>query len=379
MHLRNYILPVILLVCAPAAFAQANSGAPTLESLYAQGQAAQQGGDLKAAIAAYRTLIKHYPRTAAAYNNLGSIYFDAGDYKQAIDTLQAGLRLDRNMATSYAILGSAYLATGDEQRAVAAFKTAIQKNPQDERSEDKLLEALAELKQYPEAAEVLRSKVEKEPKNQDAWRRLGDIYLRMSQEAHARVFEIDPGSAVALDLTGEIQESMGNYQSAQTNYEKAVEMAPDKPGTHEHLGNILWVQGNWSKAEQEFRAELANAPDDCRTQWKLGNSILNEKTNADQAMSFLSQAIGRCPTLMQAHVDRARLLLEAGQVSQVLEDLTTAEHSDPDEAQIHFLLSQAYRAEGRKADASAEMQLFGKLVDRNKHLEDAAGDKTNPK
>ena len=361
--------------------AQGGVAAPSIGSLYSQAEEAQQRGDLEQAIAAYRTLIKRYPQTAAAYNNLGSLYYDTGDYKQAVQVLESGLRLDQSMASSYAILGAAYMAMGDDRHAAAEFKIAVQKNPEDERSEENLVEAMTELKEYPEAVELLRAKVQQHPNDQDAWRQLGDLYLLMSQKAHAKVLEIDPNSATALDLVGEIQEGMGNYQNAQTKYEEAVRLAPDKAGTHEHLGNILWVQGNWNRAEQEFRAELERNPQDCRAQWKLGNSILNEKADTDQAISYLSQAIQRCPTLMPARVDRAHALTDAGRAPEALGDLMLAEHDQPDEPQIHFLLAKVYRAQGRTAEATAEMQLFGKLADRNKHLEGADGNKTdaNPK
>lgn len=373
MHQRYYILVAVLSTGVLIASGQTHSVAPSLDSLYTRAQNAQQRNDLEEAIASYRELIKYYPQTAAAYNNLGSLYFDSGEYNQAIEVIQAGLRLDRNMSSSYAILGSAYMAIGNERQAAEEFRIAIQKNPKDERSEESLLQALTELKKYPEAAALLRAKVEKEPNNQDAWRQLGDVYLVMSQEANAKVLAIDPNSAIALDLLGEIQEGMGNYQNAQAKYEEAVHAAPDAPGTHAHLGNILWVQGSWTQAEVEFKAELANNPYDCRTQWKLGNTMLNEKADTTAALGFLSQAIQRCPALMQARVDRARALIDAGRTTEAQNDLTLAERATPDEPEIHFLLAKVYRAAGRTADADEEMQLFGKLADRNKHLQEVPG------
>lgn len=323
---------------------------------------------MKSAIAAYRELIRHYPRTAAAYNNLGSLYYDSGDYKQAIETEEAGLRLDRNMASSYAILGAAYRALGDNQKAITQFKLALAKNPKDEHSEQELIHAYIDLKQYPDAAERLRARVQRNPKDQQAWRELGDVYLILSQDAHAKVLDIDPESPIALDLVGEIQEGMGNYQTAQAKYEQAVRVAPQMPGTHAHLGNVFWMQGNWAKAEEEFRAELVNAPTDCRTEWKLGNSILNEKSDTSTALQTLSLAIQHCPTLMQARVDRAHALIELGRAPEALNDLLLAERDNPDEPSIHFYLSKAYRAQGRNTEAAAEMQLFGQLADRNKSL-----------
>jgi len=51
---------------------------------------------------------------------------------------------------------------------------------------------------------------------------------------------------------------MHNYDGALVEYKKAADLAPQQPGTHEHMGNTFWVTGKWESAETEFKAELAN-------------------------------------------------------------------------------------------------------------------------
>jgi tetratricopeptide (TPR) repeat protein len=193
----------------------------------------------------------------------------------------------------------------------------------------------------------------------------------MSQDAHMRALEINANSPAALQLEGEVQEGMGHLQLAEAKYQEAVKAAPEMPGTHEHLGNIYWVQGLWTQAQTEFQAELVNDPTSCRSRWKLANCLLNQKEHADEALLGLNAAIQRCPDLMQARVDRARALVDSGQAPEALNDLQLAVKESPDEPSIHFLLSKVYRAQGRNTEASTELQLFGKLVEQNKHLTDA--------
>ena len=58
---------------------------PEVQNLYAQAKAARQRGDNATAIEKYRAMIKLAPHLAAAYNNLGMIYFDDHDYAHAVE------------------------------------------------------------------------------------------------------------------------------------------------------------------------------------------------------------------------------------------------------------------------------------------------------
>jgi tetratricopeptide (TPR) repeat protein len=352
------------------ALAQGAAQPSVVDRLTAEAKAFEARGDLTDAIAKYNEILKAAPSLAAAYNNLGSLYYDNGQYQKAIEVLKAGLRINPKMAPSYAVLGSAYLAIGDVEHAVPQFMTAVKQDPADQRSEDQLEQALIDSRQYVAAADRVRARLQHSPQDQQAWIRLGNIYLRLSQDAHSKALQINPNSPAALQLEGEVQEGMGHLQAAETNYQQAVKDAPDMPGTHEHLGNIYWVQGLWSQAQTQFEAELANDPQNCRARWKLANCRLNQKEDPGKVLPGLNAAIQRCPDLMQARVDRASALVQSGRASEALNDLEIAVKANPDEPSIHFLLSKTYRAQGRTDEAAAELRLFGKLVEQNKHLTD---------
>lgn len=352
--------------------AQSAAGATSVESLYAAAKEAEAHNDTAAAIQSYQQILRLEPNLAPAYNNLGSIYYDAGQYRKAIEVLQAGLRRDPKMASSHAILGSAYLAVGESRNAVEQFSLAVKENPNDKRSEDLLEQTLISEHQYSTAAQRLSARVDRSPGDQDAWYRLGKIYLQMSQDALSRAEQINPDSPIAHELQGELQENLRNLNAAQREYELAIKEAPDKPGTHEHLGNIFWLQGLWPQAEAEFQAELANDSANCRAQWKLADSILNESERSEEALKLLESSVARCPDLMQARVDRARALVALGRAPEALNDLLLAEKADADEPTIHFLLEKVYRAEGKDTEAAGERQAFSRLIDKNKHIPDTA-------
>jgi tetratricopeptide (TPR) repeat protein len=360
--------PAVLLFCcllASPLFSRAQSGdnevTPQVQALYEQAKMAQQRGDNTTAIQKYRAMLKLAPHLAPAYNNLGMLYFNQGDYTQAAQALEEGLKLNPDMPTASALLGLSYAQMGDDEKAEPLLEAAVRANPNDDTAQMALARTLVNLKRYDEATPYLRSYLDRHPKDQQAWYLLGKTYLQLSEDALGRINQIDPNSAMAHIVAGEIDESMKNYDGALVEYRKAIDLAPKQPGMHEHMGNVFWVTGKWESAQNEFRSELAINPNNCAVRWKLANAMLEANAPAQDALTETNEAIGRCPSLMQARVDRARALIKLGKPDEALADLLMAEKDTPDEPSIHFLLSSVYKAQGKTAEAQQEMRTYGRL------------------
>jgi predicted Zn-dependent protease len=334
---------------------------PEVQQLYAQAKAAQQHGESAIAIEKYRAMIKLAPHLAAAYNNLGMLYFNEHDYAHAAEVLKRGLELHPDMPTASAMLGMSYFQLGVNDKAEPLLRAAMHANPADDNVEMMLAHILINLRKYAEAASYLNSFLERNPKDQQAWYMLGKTYLQMSEDSLKKINEIDPNSVVAHEIAGEIDESMHNYDVALVEYKKAIDLAPRQPGTHMHMANAYWLTGKWESAQEEFKAELANDPNNCTVHWKLANAMLEANDSNEDALAQLKVSIDRCPLLMQARVDRARALIRLGKQSDALPDLLMAVKDSPSEPTIHFLLAAVYRAQGKSADAQQEMQTYSRL------------------
>jgi tetratricopeptide (TPR) repeat protein len=338
-----------------------NEVTPEVQQLYTQAKAAQQSGDDQTAIEKYRQMIQLAPHLAAAYNNLGMLYFNHRQYAEAVPVLERGLHVNPQMVTATAMLGLSYFELGDNQKAEPVLQRALHANPGDSNVQMSLAHVLLNLGKNQEAIQSLNDYLARNPKDQQAWYLLGKTYLQMSEDALGKVNQIDPNSFVAHEVAGEIDESMHNYDGALVEFKKAVELAPQQAGTHLRLGNVYWVMGKWQSAQDEFRAELTIAPTDCVARWKLANSILAADGSPDEALTDLNQTIKGCSNIMQAHVDRARALVKLNRSTEALPDLLLAVKDSPDEPSIHFLLAGVYRSQGRADDAKREMSTYGEL------------------
>jgi predicted Zn-dependent protease len=334
---------------------------PVVQKLFAKAKAAQQQGDSATAIADYQETIKLAPHLAAAYHNLGMLYFNQHDYIHAEEILKRGVELDPDLPAGSAMLGICYFQFGENQKAEPLLRAALRAKPTDDNVEMILVNVLVKLNKYNDAAALLNDFLARNPKNQEGWYLLGKTYLQMSGDALAKVNEIDPDSVVAHEITGEIDERNHNYDNALLEYKKAIDMAPHEPGTHMHMANVYWLTGKWESAQSEFKAELANDPYNCTAHWKLGNAMLEVSASNEDALAELNQAIHRCPLLTQARVDRARALIRMDKPGDALPDLLMAEKDDPAEPRIHFLLASVYKTQGKTAEAQQEMHTYGEL------------------
>jgi tetratricopeptide (TPR) repeat protein len=376
------LLFVALLIIAPESRA-AQSGdevTPEVQQLYAEAKAAQQRNDAAGAIQKYQQMIKLAPHLAAAYNNLGMLYFNQHDYLHTAEVLKRGLELNPDMPTASAMLGMSYFQLGEDGKAEPLLRAAFRVNPKDDQVEMVFCQVLVNAKKLDEAASHLNDYLSRNPRDQKAWYLLGKTYLQLSEDALKKIDEIDPNSVVAHEISGEIDSSMHNYDLALVEYKKAVDLAPHQPGTHMHMGDAYWNIGKWQSAEIEFKAELENDPNNCLARWKLANSILEANESADDALEDLNQSIERCPSLMQARADRGRALIRLGKQADALPDLLMAEKDSPQEPSIHFLLATVYRSQGKAADAQQELLTYSRLQrEASENLARQANDATTIK
>jgi tetratricopeptide (TPR) repeat protein len=371
---RVLAAPILLLLVfglATNIHAQNSFGADDsqVQQLYAEAKSAQAQGDLAGAAAKYEQLLQVAPNLGPAYNNLGALYLQQHEYKKASVILEKGLKVDPKMNSAVALLGISLYQMGDYTTARRHLESALRANPKDDHAELFLSNDLIKLADFDAAAVHLRQLSQRQPQNQEIWYLLGKVHMKLSEQALSRLNAIDPDSVYAHQISGEVMEGMKNFDGALLEYKKAVELAPQQPGTHYLLGNAYWSIQMWEPAAEQFRAELANDPANCAAQWKLGNIVLEQHQDSSEALAEIDKALSICPNLVEARLDRGRALMRLERNEEAIPDLQAAEKADPSEANTHFLLAQALRATGKTREAQAEMQIFSKL-------EDAARSKT---
>src|SRR5450755_2644347 len=151
--LSSFVLLAFLVCSSVAGFAHQSEDevTPEVQQLYAQANAAQQSGNNVTAIEKYRTMIKLAPHLAAAYNNLGMLYFNEHDFVHAAEILERGLKLHQDMPTASAMLGMSYFQLGMDTKAEPYIYAAVKANPNDDQAQMALVRVQIKLGKYQEA------------------------------------------------------------------------------------------------------------------------------------------------------------------------------------------------------------------------------------
>lgn len=362
MRMHTLSFPVAVVA---SLFALPLCGAPqnaAVEELYQQAQAAKSRGDLTMAIEKYNAMLKLSPDLAAAYNNLGLLYFQTRDYTKASQAFEAGLKRDPSMSPSLVLLGVSYFELGDFGRARPVLEHAVRAMPDDEQAQLFLGLALAKTGESESAATVLQTLLKKNPKHLEALYHLGKIYMALAQETLQRLDTEGPDSYLTHLIAGEAQEQMEHYDDAAAQYKQALERQPPGfAGLHYKVGNIYWLQGKWAEAKKEFDLELKTNPKNCMALWKTGNVMLQTKEDLAKASEFVDRALEICPNVPQVILDQARLAGEMGRDERALELFKRVAQLSPEESSVHYQLARLYRKLGRVEESNAELKVVREL------------------
>lgn len=359
---RFTIVAIVFLAMGLPALLQAQGESDSrVQQLYGQAREEQASGNVAGAIGKYEEILRIAPKLSAAYNNLGALYFRQNDYSKAARVLQQGLKINPSMTTASALLGISRYQMGEYAEARRPLEAALKANPEDNNAAVFLANDLTQLGDFEGVTNILQQIARRQPKNQQIQYMLAKGYMRLSEQALARMKAINPNSALSHALSAEVMEGMNNYDGAAAELKKAVAMAPHEPGMHYKLGDAYWNLEQWPAAAEQFQAELSVDPRNCRAQWKLGDIVLQQNGSPQEALENEEKALGGCPALTGAQIDRGKALLKLHRNDEALQEFEKAEKAQPTDPQIHFLLAQAFRSLGRAQEARAEMQMFSKL------------------
>jgi tetratricopeptide (TPR) repeat protein len=156
-------------------------------------------------------------------------------------------------------------------------------------------------------------------------------------------------------------------------YRKALELEPKLRGVHYELGEAILQDSRAAaaleNAEKEFQAALAENPADARAEYRLGTVCLLER-DYRTAVQHYSRALQLQPDNAYAQQELGAAWIKLGEPEKALEPLLTATRLDPLYPTAHYRLGTLYRQLGREAEARRELQVFEKLEESRKQIDE---------
>jgi tetratricopeptide (TPR) repeat protein len=277
------------------------------------------------------------------------------DYAGAIGELRRALDLHPDLVEAHGMLGEALLAQGYSAEAIPHLERAQRL--------DLLGIALEEEHRSGQAIEKLLAALQAKPNDPDLLFYLGKAGGALLQRSFERLMRSAPDSARAHQLLAETYAAQRQMQAVESEYRKALEVAPGTRGIHLALGMIKLNGGHLDEAEAEFRVETALSPGDGEAAWRLG-SVLLQKGRTREALAELLRSDRLRPQMIETLFDLGKaydLENKSSEAEKAWLAVIALDDSGGLAAKSHFQLSQLYRRQGKAAEADRHFRRFQEL------------------
>lgn len=312
------------------------------------GVIAAHNNQMDEALANFARAAEWNPDFSGLNRNWGIVAFRANQFDKAIAPLSRQLKMKPDDALVRRMLGVSYYLTKNYRQAVETLKPIEATLPQDAELAYFYGISLVRLERQPEAAAGFTRLAEQNPKS-----------------AQARFY-----AAQGLVLVGDYERAVKEF--------RAAALDATIPQAHYNAGQSLIRLNRLDEAEKEFRQELQTNPNDEQAKYSVAYILLERKTNVEEAISLLREAVAARPDYADALYQLGKALIEKSDYKEAAENLEAAAAAAPKKDYIHYQLSIAYRKMSRKEDADRELKIFSDLKEASRRENPSGmGNKSN--
>ncbi len=255
-------------------------------------------GDIGAAAASCRALLRAAPHDPAVLQLHATIALRAGQPLQALESIRRGLMARPSHVPSLLLARQAARAAGVPDRIVPLLRNAIDHAPRLAEPAFLLCHTLLELND-PTLGAALAEVASRHPDVAPEWQRIGLVLHRAGKPAEAlaaftRAADADPLLAGAQFGRGLLLREAGRMADARTALRRAVTLEPENSGAWFALGLTCQDMEDDREAAAAFQAALRERPDFMEAAVNLG--IVRQRLgDMDAAMHAYRSAIAIRP------------------------------------------------------------------------------------
>jgi tetratricopeptide (TPR) repeat protein len=165
-------------------------------------------------------------------------------------------------------------------------------------------------------------------------------YWRNSETLWTHTLACTSDNAVAYYNLGNALLSTGGVDEAIIQYQKALQIKPDKVEARINLGNALLQKGSVDEAVDHYQKAWQINPNNAETHYNLGNALL-QKGSVDEAIAQLQKALQINPDYADAHNNLGCALIQKRSVNEAITHFQKALQINPGYADAQINLSNA--------------------------------------
>jgi tetratricopeptide (TPR) repeat protein len=297
-------------------------------------------------------------------------------------------------------------------KAIEEYRLALEADPGSEYLSSGLAELYARTGRIRDAVNEAQDILQRDPRNLEAHRLLGHIYLRslgdmqggssqqnvvkLAIEQYEQIVKLDPNSSDDHIMLGHLYQADNQMQKAEAEVKTAVKLAPDSEEAVAELARLYDEEGNSAKAAETL-ASIPEANRSAKLYTMLGEAYDQQKdykkaiesyrhaieldrdnldairglANALQNDGQTDKALEQYKVIADANPEDAATIVhiaeiyrKQGKLDLALQNLKKAESMVKDSEQISYELAEIYQAQGRYDDAIQELQNLLKTTEK---------------
>ena len=180
---------------------------------------------------------------------------------------------------------------------------------------------------------------------------------RLALAALSRFQQLEPNSARSHILLGDIYRQRGQFDDAQQEYAKALEISPNDPAALMGLASAYFDDAKIDQSIQTAQKALALDPADPETNLLMGEAFMTQHKFAD-AEPFLLKSLRAKPQMLpHVHALLGEAYAADGRTQEAISQIRMGLESDQD-GSVHYQLARLY---GKTGDKTAEAQAIAQM------------------
>jgi putative PEP-CTERM system TPR-repeat lipoprotein len=295
-----------------------------------------------------------------ALNLLANAMIKQGKTDRGIELLERVSKLQPESPIAQMRLGTGLLMAGKEDSGVDHIETAIKLNPQFQQADILLVLNYLQKQKFDLAIKTARDYQERNPDSVIPLNLLGRVYLAANQENEAKsafnkARALSPGDPSANHALAGLALKSKAYGEARAYYQEVLKHHKDHLDTLLGLAAVAKLENNEASMMEYYQRAMKAHPKAIQPRLLLANSYLAEREPDRVSKLFIDidDALKNDPRVLTviAQSELAKSEFSAAKITS--EKLLKQE---PDSAQAHYLIANAYAGLGEKQKMQRELK-----------------------
>lgn len=243
---------------------------------------------LDEAKAILENMVNKNPNNAAAWHNLGALYYTLSEWPKARSAFEMAMQLKADYIDAYYHLALTQLRQTDLKAAELTLQAILELDPSHPGAAFQLGSLYLLREQYSAAISPFEQLLKQHPYHLESHMNLAHAYLRLGRLSnaamhYAQVLAIEPDDEQALFNLGVINMQQGNLTAAADYYRRILQQSPRSFPAHNNLGVVLLALKQREAALTHLQAALSIEPNNAALKHTLQlhtqPTVINETPN----------------------------------------------------------------------------------------------------